>query len=439
MATMAAKLSAGAAGKSGKKAAAFKDKDKPDQVRSSNMVAAKTVADMIRTSLGPKGMDKMIQNSTGDVTITNDGATILNQIEVTHPCARMLVELSKAQDVAAGDGTTSVVVLAGSLLDAAEKLLQKGIHPTTISEAFQRAATAAEGILDGMATPVDLADTDLLTKIAATSLNSKMVSQCSHILAPMAVSAIRAVTDAEDTDVDLKRVKIVKKLGGVVEDSELIEGAVFDQRSSGAPGGPSKMEKAKIGLIQFQLSPPKTDMENNVVIQDYTAMDRALREERAYLLDLCKGIKKAGCNVLLIQKSILRDAVNDMSLHFLAKMKIMVVKDIERDDVEFICRSLGCRPVASLDHFVPEALGTADSVEEIPTGDGRIIKVTGVQNSGKAVGILIRGSNKLLLEEADRSIHDALCVLRCLVKKRYSAFKPNSENLLRILMFQPDY
>lgn len=398
----------------------FRDRDKPDQVRSSNMQAAKAVADAIRTSLGPKGMDKMIQSGSGDVTITNDGATILNQMQVIHPTAKMLVELSKAQDIEAGDGTTTVVVIAGSLLDASEKLLQKGIHPTAISESFQRAATKAEEILTEMSTPVNLNDTDVLVKIASTSLNSKVVSQYAYLLGPMAVNAIRKVVDpVKDTNVDLRYVKIVKKMGGTVEESELVEGAVFDQKTTTSAGGPTRIEKAKVGLIQFQLSPPKTDMENQVVISDYTQMDRALKEERNYILELCKQIKKAGCNVLLIQKSILRDAASDLALHFLAKMKIMVVKDVERDDIEFVCRILGCRPVASVDHFVPEALGSADLVEEVNTGGGgRVIKVTGVQNPGKAVSILLRGSNKLVLDEADRSLHDALCVVRCLVKKR---------------------
>jgi T-complex protein 1 subunit delta len=399
----------------------FRDKSKQDQVRSSNMVAAKAVADAIRTSLGPKGMDKMIQSASGDVTITNDGATILKQMSVVHPTAKMLVELSKAQDVEAGDGTTTVVVTAGSLLDAAERLLQKSIHPTTISESFQRAAAKAEEYLTGMATPVDLNDRELLMKIASTSLNSKVVSQHSWLLAPMAVDAVMKIVESDkDVNVDLNNIKIVKKMGGTVEESELIIGALFDQKSTGAPGAPTRVEKAKIGLIQFQISPPKTDMENQVVITDYTQMDRALREEREYILNICKQVKKAGCNVLLIQKSILRDAINDLALHFFAKMKIMVVKDVEREDIEFVSKILGCRPVASVDHFTAEALGSADLVEEISTdGSGRVVKFTGVLNPGKAVSILLRGSNKLVLDEAERSLHDALCVIRCLVKKRF--------------------
>jgi T-complex protein 1 subunit delta len=412
--------SANKSGKSGSgKVGAFKDRDKPDSVRNSNIIAAKAVSDALRTSLGPTGMDKMIESSSGEVTSTNDGATILSQMSVTHPTARMLVELAKAQDIEAGDGTTTVVVIAGSLLDAATKLLEKGIHPTRISDAFQTAAQQAEEILDAMATKVDLNDTEKLIKIAATSLNSKVVKQQSWLLAPMAVNAVRRIIDAsKDNSVDLNNIKIVKKLGETVEESRLIDGALFDQRTMGR-GGPTRVDKAKIGLIQFQLSPPKTDMENQVVISDYTQMDRALREERAYILELCKAIKKAGCNVLFLQKSILRDAINDIGLHFLAKMKIMVIKDIERDDVEFISKILGCRPVASVDHFTPEALGSADLVEEISTGeDGRVVQVTGVQNPGHAVSILLRGSNKLVLDETERSLHDALCVIRCLVKKR---------------------
>jgi len=403
----------------GIKMGAFKDKDKPASVRSSNIVAAKSVADAVRTSLGPRGMDKMIQSANGEVTITNDGATILKQMSVIHPTAKMLVELSKAQDIEAGDGTTTVVVLAGSLLEAADNLLAKGIHPTTISESFQRAAHQAEEILEQMSSPIDLKDDNELIKLATTSLNSKVVSQYSWLLAPMAVKAVKKVIDLEhDDNVNLKMIKIVQKVGETVEESELIDGALIEQKSMGR-GGPTKVEKAKIGLIQFQISPPKTDMENQVVISDYAQMDRALKEERTYLLDLCKQIKKAGCNVLLIQKSILRDAINETALHFFAKMKIMVIKDIERDDIEFYSKILGCRPIASIDHFVPEALGYAELVEEIHTSsDERVIKVTGLQNPGLAVSILLRGTNKLVLEEAERSLHDALCVIRCLVKKR---------------------
>lgn len=402
----------------GGKRSEYQDKEKPTQIRFSNINAAKAVAEAVRTSLGPRGMDKMIQAANGDVTITNDGATILKQMQVLHPAAKMLVELSHAQDVEAGDGTTSVVVIAGSLLEACAKLLSKGIHPTSISESFQNASEKSVQVLQEISTPLKLSDRDSLLKSASTSLNSKVVSQYSSLLSPLAVDAVMKVIDpATATNVDLRDIKIVKRLGGTIEDTELIDGLVFNQKGGGQ-GGPNKVEKAKIGLIQFCISPPKTDMDNSVIVSDYAQMDRVLREERQYILDIIKKIKKAGCNVLLIQKSVLRDAVSDLALHFLAKMKIMVVKDIEREDIEFICKSIGCRPVASLDHFLPDNLGSADLVEEVQTGSSKIVKITGIANPGKTVTVLIRGSNKLVLEEADRSIHDALCVIRCLVKKR---------------------
>nr|CAD7437902.1 unnamed protein product [Timema bartmani] len=397
---------------------AYKDKSKPADIRTSNINAAKAVASAIRTSLGPRGMDKMIQASNGEVTITNDGATILNQINVTHPAAKMLVELSKAQDIEAGDGTTSVVVVAGSLLEEAEKLLHRGIHPTIISDAFRLAADKAVEILTEISQPVELTDKESLVKSASTALNSKVVSQHSNMLAPLAVEAVLKVIDpVKDTNVDLKDIKVIRQLGGTVEDTELIDGLVFTHKSAGV-NGPRKVEKAKIGLIQFCISPPKTDMDHNVVVSDYAAMDRVLKEERSYILNIIKQIKKSGCNVLLVQKSILRDAVSDLAIHFLDKVKIMVIKDIEREDIEFICKTLSCRPIASLDHFLPDHLASADLVEEVQTGTSKFVKVTGIQNPGRTVTVLVRGSNKLVLEEAARSLHDALCVIRCLVKQR---------------------
>jgi len=410
----------GPASKSGSGQGLMRSKNsKPEEIRSSNIQAAKALSDAIRTSLGPRGMDKMIQDAKGEVTITNDGATILNEMKVVHPAARMLVELSKAQDIEAGDGTTSVCVLAGSLLDAADKLLKKGIHPTSISESFQRAAAKSVEILTAMATPVDLSDKESLLKASNTSLNSKVVSQNSAELSPIAVDAVLKIIDpSRENNVNLKDIKIIKKIGGTVDDTELIDGMVFDQKAANV-NGPKKVEKAKIGFIQFCVSPPKTDMDNQVVVSDYAAMDRVLREERAYLLNIVKQIKKAGCNVLLIQKSILRDALSDLATHFFDKMKIMVVKDIEREDVEFLCKTIGCRPIASLDHFTAENLASAELVEEVQTGSSKCVKITGMATPGKTCSIVIRGSNKLMLEEADRSIHDALCVIRCLVKKRF--------------------
>ena len=435
---------------------AFKNADKPDEVRRSNLSAAKAVSDAVRTSLGPKGMDKMIQTANGEVVITNDGATILKHMAVMHPAARMLVELSQAQDVEAGDGTTSVVVVAGSLLGAAEKMLNKGIHPTIIAESFQKAAVKAVEFLTDISTPVELNDRESLLRAASTSLNSKIVSQYSSVLAPIAVDAVtRLVTpaapaasskssasaasatssssstatehaatsrssrsaDAQD-NVDLRDIRIVKKVGGTIDDTELVEGLVLAQNVISGSGGPTRMEKAKIAVCQFQLSSPKPDMDNQIVVNDYRQMDKILKEERQYLLNMCKKIKKTGCNVLLIQKSILRDAVNELALHFLAKLKILVVKDVERDEIEFVSKTLGAKPIADIEAFTEDKLASADLIDEVQQNGARVVKITGIKNMGRTVSILCTGANSLVLEESERSLHDALCVVRCLVKKK---------------------
>ncbi|KDO26795.1 T-complex protein 1 subunit delta [Saprolegnia parasitica CBS 223.65] len=404
--------------KTSAKGETLRGKAKEKDVRMSNIIAAKAIANAIRTSLGPRGMDKMIQQGNGEVIISNDGATILTQMQVYHPTAKMLVDLSKSQDIEAGDGTTSVCVIAGALLSACEDLLQKGIHPSHISEAFGIAATKADEILMAMSRPVDLANRDELIKCVTTSLSSKVISEYSDRLSPIAVDAVLNVIDiATAVNVDLRDVKVVKQLGGTIDDSQLINGLVFS-KSSGVDM-PTTIANAKIALIQFCLSAPKTDMENNVVINDYSAMDRILREERKFILNLCKQIKKAGVNVLLIQKSILRDATSDLSLHFLAKMGIHVITDIERTDVEYISTTLGCLPVAHIESLTAEKLGTAGLVQEESLGGHKVVKITEVVHPGKTMSILVRGSNKLVLEEAERSLHDALCVVRSLVKKRF--------------------
>eukprot|EP00913_Durusdinium_trenchii_P016717 g15714.t1 len=344
---------------------------------------------MPRTSLGPKGMDKMIQEPRGEVLISNDGATILSKLKLQHPTAKMMAELSKAQDIEAGDGTTSVVVIAGALLHAAERLLKKGIHPQTITEAFLQAAHKAEEVLDAVAQP-DLADREHLLQAAITSLNSKVVSQESETLAPIAVDAVLKDSNPKTAaNVDLNDIRLVKKLGATTDDTELVDGLVLTQKVSRVAGGPSRIQDAKIGLIQFCLSAPKTDMESNIQVRqqqcktlvrctffqvrDYAQMDRLLREERTLLAKMVKQIAKTGCNVLLVQKSILRDAVTDLSLDFCAKAKIMVVKDIEREDIEFISKILGVEAAATLDTFTPDKLAKAELVMEEKLGSETLV------------------------------------------------------------------
>lgn len=332
-----------------------------------------------------------------------------------------MVEISKAQDIEAGDGTTSVVVIAGALLRAAEELLNKGLHASQISDGFQCALKKALQVIDDMSIPVDLEDRDKLIQNAITSLSSKVVSHHSDLLAPIAVDTVMQIIDKKTaTNADLKNIHVSTKLGGTIDDSEMINGLCFvDKKASHYAGGPTKVENAKIAILQFPISAPKTDLESNVVVHDYTAMDRLLKEEKKYLVDLCKKIQKSGCNVILLQKSILREAVSELALHFLAKMKIMVVKDIERDQIDFISRTIKATACAHIDHLKPEMLGKADLVcEESAGGSQKIIKVTGCPNQGETVSVLLRGSNQLVLDEAERSLHDALCVVRALVKKR---------------------
>ncbi|KAK4530923.1 hypothetical protein CCYA_CCYA06G1780 [Cyanidiococcus yangmingshanensis] len=435
---------------------------KARDVRLANIAAAKAVADAVRTSLGPRGMDKMIQGARGDVLITNDGATILDRLGVQEPAAKMLVNLAKSQDIEAGDGTTTVVVICGALLVASQQLLERGIHPTIISDAFQIACAEALRTIDSISVPVSLSDRGELVKLATTALNSKIVSHYAGLLAPIAVDAVlhvaeRRFIEGEEAEapphaVDLGRIRVIKKLGGTLEDTFLFPGLVLTQPVVKSAGGPSRVVNAQVALIQFCLSAPKTDIENNVIVQDYASMDRVLREERQHILQMCKKIKATGCNVLLIQKSILRDATNDLSLHYLAKMKIMVVRDIERDDVGFICKTLGCVPIAGLDTFTADKLAKIDVVEEVPLGSGEekvvrfvhgpaaalvsninglsiatngmgdspgpLASLSGIVGLPQTITIVVRGSNQLMLDEAERSLHDALCVVRSLVRKR---------------------
>ena len=385
-----------------------------------NIEAAKAVADAVRTSLGPRGMDKMVAQADGEVIITNDGATILNKMQVEQPAAKMLVELSKSQDVVAGDGTTSVVVLCGALLKKSLELLNRGIHPTLVTDSFNKACDEAIRVLEqDMAVPIQADDRESLLKAATTSLSSKIVSQYSSLLAPMAVDCLKTIVDPSCPEtIDLRDVRVIGKLGGTIDDSEMIDGLVLDQKASKVGAGLTKVENAKIALIQFQISPPKADLESNVVVGDNAALDRIMKEERNHILRMVKKIRASGTNVLLIQKSILRDAVTDLSLHYLAKAKIMVVQNVEREDVEFISKTLGCLPIANIDHMRPEKLGHAGLVEEVKIGNSKIVKVTGIERKGKTSTVVLRGSNKMVLEEAQRSLHDALCVVRCLMQKR---------------------
>lgn len=297
--------------------------------------------------------------------------------------------------------------------------MDKGIHPQAIAESFLKAQAFGEKVLEDAAIPLSLNDRETLIKNASTSLNSKVVSQSSALLAPIAVDAVLKVMDPKcPGTVDLNNIKIVKKLGGTVDDTTLVDGLVFpNNKVSRAASGPIRVENAKIGLIQFCLSAPKTNLENNITIRDYSSMDRILREERLHIAKMIKQIASTGCNVLLVQKSIIRDAVTDLSVDFLAKAKILLIRDVERDEIDFISKTLGCEPVADISDFTADKLGKAELVCEKEAGGSRITHITGVPGKN-AASIFVRASNQLMLDEADRSIHDALCVVRALVKKQ---------------------
>eukprot|EP00792_Barthelona_sp_PAP020_P007770 TRINITY_DN3161_c0_g1_i1.p1 TRINITY_DN3161_c0_g1~~TRINITY_DN3161_c0_g1_i1.p1 ORF type:complete len:547 (+),score=177.95 TRINITY_DN3161_c0_g1_i1:95-1735(+) len=406
----------------------LKENEKEKDVRMSNIKQAKSVADAVRTSLGPKGMDKMIVDENGNVTVTNDGATIMKLMQVMHPAANMLVDISHAQDIEAGDGTTSVVVLTGALLDAAYGLLERGIHSSQISTGFQYCRDKAIEYLKNMAIPVDLGNQEVLLKNAKTSLNSKIVSQYSDHLAPLAVEAVTSIIDpALGENVDLNYIRIVKKVGGSVEDTNLVQGLVFSSESidgvaaTRVATGPARVENANIGLIQFALSSPKTNMDGNIVISDADAMKRLVDEERRYILKMVKTIKKSGCNVLLVQKNVLREGVSDLALHYLSKVKILVIKDVERKDIDFITRTTGALPIASIDHFSSEKLGFARLVQQRSLDGGKLVEITGCEGprvEGHTCTISVHGASEYIVDEVERSIHDALCVIRALVKEK---------------------
>jgi T-complex protein 1 subunit delta len=344
----------------------------------------------------------------------------LKKMQVVHPTGRMLVEMSKAQDIEAGDGTTTVAVLAGALLTACKQLMSKGIHPSAISDGFQIAIDKSIQILNDISIPISLTDRESLIQNAKTSLASKVVAQNADLLAPIAVDAVLKIVDKEKPqNIDLRDIRVVKKLGGTLEDTEMIEGLLLgNNKATHLANGPTKITDAKIAFIQFCISPPKTDMDQSLVVSNDAAMDRVIEQEKKYILKIVRKIADTKCNVLLIQKSILRDAVTELALHFLAKKGIMVVKDIEREDVEYICKTLGTTPIAHIDQFTAEKMGSATRCEEVELGGtNKMIRITGIQTLVKTLSILVRSSNQLVLDEAERSIHDALCVVRSLVKK----------------------
>lgn len=377
-----------------------------------NIAAAKLVAELVRTSLGPRGMDKMLVDSLGDVTITNDGATILKEIDVQHPAAKMMVEISKTVDNEVGDGTTSSVVFAGSLLAKAEELLEKDVHATVIIEGFQAASEKALLLLQELAKPVSPNERDVLLKVAKTSMESKLVSEDSDMLSKLVVDAILQVVEkeAEGHKVDLDNIKVEKKAGGSIRNTKLIKGIVLDKEVVHS-GMPTKIEKAKIALLNSALEIEKTEMSAEIRITDPTQMHMFLEEENRMLKSMVDKIYEIGANVLICQKGI-----DDIAQHYLAKQGILSVRRVKESDMTKLAKACGGRISSNIDDMTPKDLGTAELVEQRKVETEKWVFIEGCKNP-RAITILIRGGSQRVVDEVDRSLHDALMVVKDVIEK----------------------
>ena len=385
---------------------------KGKEAQKNNFTAAKTVAEIVRTSLGPRGMDKMLVDSLGDVTITNDGATILKEIDVQHPAAKMMVEISKATDNEVGDGTTSVVVLAGALIERAEELINKNVHPTVIVDGYRKTAFRSIEILNSIAMKVDDQNKDQLVKVAKTSMQTKLVSKDSLDLANMVVTACKQVSETrnETTKVDLDDIKVEKKAGGSIKDTKLIKGIVLDKEVVHG-GMPKRIENAKIALINSALEIEKTEFDAKLNISSPEQMKRFLDEENVMLKSMVNKVTSAGANVVICQKGI-----DDIAQHYLAKAGVLTVRRVKESDMTKLSRATGARVINNLDDMTSKDLGNADLVEERKVESDKWVFIEGCQNP-KAVTILIRGGSQRVVDEADRSVHDALMVTKDVLEK----------------------
>jgi len=377
-----------------------------------NIAAAKLVAELVKTSLGPRGLDKMLVDSLGDVTITNDGATILKEIDTQHPAAKMMVEISKTIDTEVGDGTTSSVVFAGALLEKAEKLLEKDVHSTVIIDGYQAASEKALELLAKLAKTVKPDDRESLIKIAKTSMQSKLVSEDSAPLSKLVVDAILKIVekDGDKHSVDLDNLKVEKKAGGSIDDTSLINGIVLDKEIVHS-GMPTKAEKAKIALVNAALEVEKTEMSAEIRISDPTQMQQFLEEENKMLKSMVDKIHNIGANVLICQKGI-----DDISQHYLSKHGILAVRRVKESDMTKLAKATGGRISTNLDDISASDLGSAEIVQQKKVESDKWVFIEGCKNP-RSVTVLIRGGSQRVVDEVDRSIHDALMVVKDVVEK----------------------
>ena len=376
-----------------------------------NIAAAKLVADLVKTSLGPRGLDKMLVDSLGDVTITNDGATILKEIDAQHPAAKMMVEVSKTIDTEVGDGTTSSVVFAGALLEKAEKLLEKDVHSTVIVDGYQAASEKSLELLADFAKSIKPDDEESLIKIAKTSMQSKLISEDSEPLSKLVVGAILKIAEknGDAYSVDLDNLKVEKKSGASIQDTALIKGIVLDKEIVHS-GMPTKIQKAKIALVNAALEVEKTEMSAEIRISDPTQMQMFLEEENRMLKEMVTKLHNAGTNVLICQKGI-----DDISQHYLAKHGILAVRRVKESDMTKLAKATGGRITTNLDDITEKDLGHADLVQQKKVETDKWVFIEGCKNP-HSVTILIRGGSQRVVDEVDRSIHDSLMVVKDVIE-----------------------
>jgi len=372
-----------------------------------NILAAKVITETIKTTLGPQGMDKMLVSGMGDVVITNDGATIMKELDVQHPAAKMLVEVAKSQDSEVGDGTTTVVVLAGELLTKAEKLLDQEVHPTVIVEGYKKASDKALEILQSLSIDIQPDDEKMLKLIAMTSMSTKATAGTSEHLGTLATKAIRQIMEERDGKItaDIDRIKVLKKKGESMEQSELVKGIVVDKEIS-HPQMPKQVKGAKIALLNAKLEIEKTEFDAKININSPDQMKGFLDEEESMLREMTERVAKSGANVIFCEKGI-----DDMALHFLAKKNIMAVKNVSSGDMEKLAKATGGTIQASTKDIPSEGLGEAKLVEEVKIGDDKLVYVRDCKDP-HSVTVMIRGGSDHVVDEAERSFHDGLCVVR---------------------------
>jgi thermosome len=381
------------------------------EARRNNIMAARVVGEVLRTTLGPRGMDKMLIDSLGDITITNDGATVLNEIEVEHPAAKMMVEIAKTQDDMVGDGTTTAVVLAGELLKKAEELLEQNIHPTIMVSGYRKAALKAVETINNLGIQVELTDRATLKKVAVTSMASKAVGAAKDHLADIAVDAIRQIVEkrGDRTIADIDNIQTIKKTGKSLLESQLVNGLVIDKEVV-HPGMPKLVEKAKIALIDCALEIEKTEISAEIRIHAPAQMKAFLDQENKMLQDMVDKVKASGANVVFCQKGI-----DDMAQHFLAKEGILAARRVKQSDMEKLARATGGRIVTNLADLRAQDLGLAGIVEERKLGEDKMVFVEKCKDP-RSVAIIIRAGLERMVDEAERAMTDALSVVSDVVE-----------------------